>query len=551
MKSMYKYRMFFRVFLACTLFLSVSKNVSAQISESIIHMDKEFYVSGEIIWYTLHLPEFFNDLDRIVQVQIADDRGTIVEEYKLSTDGKTFVTGYYKIPYDATTGVYRIFFHGVHKFIGENIKLAEIEVSVYNDLEKVTVQMTESREPAEMESFLTDLSVDINLAGDAIINELNELNIVVKDASGDPVAAHLSVSVVDAELCDRGVIRKVEPIDYRSVEGLQKGMVVKGTLYSKQGDPLQVNVLGLYSSEVQRVYYSKSDTYGRFYARVPYYTGSRQLQFLGYQAEVDDFDVEVSRELSPGPINSKVEFTPEVLDYLELSRKRKTIYRYFTTLEHSLDVEHNQEVPQELKPGVRFNIQEYEQFDNMHSFFGELITALKFDEENEVFTARLENPKGSTEAETHLSGAPLFIVDGKATRDGDFVARMDLSLVETVDLYFDPIILRKYFNVVGRSGVIIISTRIPDSSFPEEEEADIFVVNGILTPADFPQPQSEGLPKITPQLYWKGDLETDYHGTSNIKFVQSGDLSSFRVVVVAQTSDGKRGMAILEYKLAQ
>lgn len=548
---MHKYKLIFSVFLAFSLFLCVPKNAQAQIAESVVHMDKGFYVSGEIIWYTVHLPEFFNQLDRIVQVQIADDRGTIVEEYKLRTNGKTFVSGYYKIPYDASTGVYRIFFHGVHKFIGQNIKLAEIEVPVYNDLERVTTQMTDSREPVIEESFLTDLSVDISLAGDATVNELNELNIVVKDGSGDPVAAHLSVSVVDAELCDHGVIRLADPIDYRSVEGLHEGIVVKGTLSSKQGEPQQVNVLGLYSSEVQRVYYTKSDDYGRFYAKVPYFTGGRQLQFLGFQQEIEDFDVVVNQELSPGPISTQVEYTPEVLEYLELSRKRKTIYRYFTTLEHNLDAQHNQEVPQEMKPGVRFNIQEYEEFDNMHGFFGELITALKFDEEDEVFTARLENPKGSTEAETHLSGAPLFIVDGKATRNGDFVARMDLSLVEYVDLYFDPIMLRKYFNVVGRSGVIIITTRIPDSPFPEEEEADIFKVNGILAPADFPQSENAGLPNITPQLFWKGDLETDYHGTSNIKFLQSDDLSSFRVVVVAQTPDGKRGMATLEYKLSQ
>ncbi|RLD21684.1 MAG: hypothetical protein DRI69_03375 [Bacteroidetes bacterium] len=531
--------------------MNVTGSVRAQVSESVIHMDKSFYVSGEIIWYTLHLPEFFNTLDRVVQVQIADDRGNIIEEYKLRTNGKTFVTGYYKVPYDAPTGVYRIFFHGVHQFIGQNIKLAEVEVPVYNDFEKVTAEMTLSHDPVRQASFMTDLSVDISMSGDAVAKELSELNIVIKDASGNPVAAQLSVSVVDAELCGRGVIRPAASVDYRTVEGLHEGMVVKGTLKTKEGGPLQVNVLGLYASDVQRMYYTKSDDFGSFFAKVPYFTGQRQLQFLGYQAEVDDFDVELSYELSPGPIQTQVEYTSEVITYLELSRKRKNIYRYFTTLEHTLDAQPSEELPQELKPGVRFKMQEYELFDNMHSFFGELITALKFDEKDDVFTARLENPRGSAEAETHLSGAPLFIVDGKVTRNGDFIARMDLSLIVYVDLYFDPKMLRKYFNVVGRSGVVIITTRMPDSPFPEEELEDVFVVNGVLAPARFSQPGNAEIPIIAPQLYWDGGLETDYHGTSSVQFMQSDDLSSFRVVVVAQTPDGRRGMGTLEYKLAQ
>jgi len=551
MRSICKSNLVFRVLLLGVLLIFAPKNGNAQIAKSIIHLDKEFYVSGEIMWYTVHLPEFFNDIDRIILVEVANDLGVVVEDYKIRTHGRTSVTGYYKIPFDAPTGVYRLFFYGVHKFIDQNIKLAEIETSIYNDLEKVTAQMSESRIVQKEPSFLTDLSVDISLTGDANVNQLNELSISVHDSKGDPVAALLSISVVDANLVDRGVVVEGDAVDYRSIQGLQEGLIVKGTLSTKQGDPLQVNVLGLYSPVDKRVVYSKSDEFGRFFVTVPYFTGHRKLQFIGYQAEVTNFDVQVSHEQRPGPINTKVEYTPEVLEYLELSRKRKKIYRYFTTLEHNLEVQHSQIEPQNLKPGIRFNMEEYEQFDNMHSFFGELITALKFEEKDEVFTATLENPKGNTNSETHLSGDPLFIVDGKATRNADFVARMDLGTVKYVDLYFDPLLLRKYFNAVGRSGVIMITTKIPDSPFPVEEMEDMFTMKGILAPAEFPQSTGDGLPNIAPQLFWKGDLETEYHGSASIRFLQSDDLSSFRVVVVAQTPDGKRGMGTLEYKLAQ
>jgi hypothetical protein len=440
----------------------------------------------------------------------------------------------------------------VHKFIGQNVKLAEVEISIYNDLEKVTAQMTESKSSSVTESFLTDLSVDISLAGSAKVNQHNEVQISVRDADGNPVLADLSFAVVDAELCGRGVIAQGDEVDYRSVQGLQEGLLVKGKLTIKEGTPLQVNVLGLYAPEVQRVVYSKSDDFGQFFVKLPDFTGQRQYQFLGYTAEIDDFDVAVSQELKPGAINAKVEFSAEVLEYLELSRERKQIYRYFTTLEHKIEPKSIPFEAQKLKPGVRFNMEEYEDFDNVHGFFDELITALKFQEhDDDVFTATLENPRGSTEAKTHLSGDPLFIVDGKATRDADYVARLDLGLVKYVDLYFDPIALRKYFNVVGKSGVIMITTRIPDNPFPEEEQADIFTINGLLAPAEFPQQVVDGQPRISPQIYWKGDIATDYDGTAQVSFRQSNDLSRFKVVVVAQTPDGKRGMGVLDYKLEQ
>ena len=117
-------------------------------------------------------------------------------------------------------------------------------------------------------------------------------------------------------------------IDYRAMQSLQQQIVSKGTILDKDGQPLQLNVLGAYSPEVKRVVYSKSDANGKFFVNLPDFKGARTIQYLGYSVEVENFDVVAPDEYSFAAIEDDVVYNEEVLTYLELSRKRKKIYQY-------------------------------------------------------------------------------------------------------------------------------------------------------------------------------------------------------------------------------
>ena len=533
------------------ILMSFALTAASQTGRSLVHVDKSFYVTGETIWYSIHLPEFFAGADRILRVAVVNDAGKTIDGFHLRTNGGTTVDGYCKIPYETSTGVYRLFFHGVSRYIGQNLELAEVRVPIYNDFDQVATDLSD-QSISQSGAKPSDLQVEVVL-DEPSVGGAAEARIAVSNTSGQPVEADLSISITDAQLNPGGIITIGSSVDYRAVQALQNQLVVKGALFDKQGNPLQVNVLGAYSPEVQRVVYSKSDDYGKFHVNLPDFYGDRRVQFLGYSVEVEDFDVEVPAEFDPGSISDKVVYNQEVIEYLELSRKRKKIYQYFTSLEHNLEPEAVVMDVQDLEYDFRYDIEEYEDFDFVYSFFDELITPLKFQLRDSTYSARLENPRGRTTEETHLRGAPLFIVDGKATRNADFVARIDLGLVKYVDLYYDPYQLRGYFNAVGRSGVIVITTKVPDLEFPSEEFADIFLVNGLQPQAQFPQIRSanEGLPRIMPQIYWEGSTETDYDGTAVIKFDHSEDRARFRVEVVAQDASGRRGVGSVVYTPVQ
>ena len=111
--------------------------ISAQVvtrDQCLLHLDKSFYVSGEIAWYKLYLPAFFRDKDLSVRVSVTDQAGHILRSHYLKNAGKTYVEGYYKVPFDLVTGMYHLVFEGADKAARKFERLAEAAVPMISDL---------------------------------------------------------------------------------------------------------------------------------------------------------------------------------------------------------------------------------------------------------------------------------------------------------------------------------------------------------------------------------------------------------------------------------
>ena len=516
-------------------------------------IDKPFYVSGEILWYKVYLPEQFKDRERVIRVALTDDQGRLVHEHHLRNAGSASVDGYYKIPYDCPTGNYRLAFSGVKKFINQNVELVAVVVPFYNDFEVVnaaTQQSTAVTQPSGM--MANDLNVRIQ-PGMAGPRQKQSVQITVTDQAGDPVTADLAISVVDSDIVPPARITTGKEIGYGVVEQtLENEVYVKGNVKNLRGEPVQVNVLGAFSPADNRVNYSKSDAYGNFAIKMPQFTGERQVQFLGFQDEIAQIQVDVSKETQNAQVLPAAHFSPDVLEYLELSRKRKQIFKYFTVLEQSITPRHLPIDRQEFEPDFQFHVAKYEDFDFVKDFFGELITPLTFKLSDTSYVANMANPKGRNLEDTNLKGTPLFIVDGKLTRNADFIARMDMTPIERIELFYDPYKLRRYFNAVGKSGVARIITKLPETPLPKLDMNNVTQAAGFLAEADFPVLSNTDFedavaPVLRPQLYWNPDVTTDANGNYSAEYMQSDDLTSYRVTVVAQDGSGRRGTAQATY----
>ncbi|MEM8523021.1 MAG: hypothetical protein AAGG68_00185 [Bacteroidota bacterium] len=524
-------------------------NSIAQSGNTLLHLDKSFYVTGEVVWYKFYLPSELKGQKKIVEVLVSDKTGDIIEQYFLQSEGNSFVEGYYKIPFNIEAGWYRI---SILPTGDSKALLSSVTFPVYNDLspmQDIQVAATLPTDPSTS-GQLNDLSIEVQLNKATYApRDQVQATLMVKDQNGKAVKnANLSVSVSDANLITQNLLVKGAV-----TTDIGNEITVEGTLIDENSEAMRASVLGMYSSLEDRIFYSSADNKGRFAFTPPIFSGKRPIQFVGYQFEHMEVGIQMD-ERKMLPIERPLTYTEAVKDYMALSRQRKKIFQIYKSLENQIEPEKVKLDVQDLNPGFTYVIDEYESFDFMYSFFGELITPLKFFlQPDSTYKATLYNPTGRASANTQLSGDPLFIIDGKLTRDADFVARMDMDYIERVELMYKSENLREKFSAIGRSGVVKMTTNLKDVPMAEKDAEDIFTISGVQSKAAFPTFQANDIPSsqpfFRPQLYWNANIVTDANGKANFTFYQSDDLSQFIIRVVGQGENGGFGKTKKKYEV--
>lgn len=540
----------------CTLLLLFYIQVKSQAPlETMIHLDKSFYVSGEVMWYKLYLPSNWAEHNGVVRVSLVSPDSRVVDQYFLQNKGDTFLQGHLKIPHDIEPSYYQLQFNTVDQGFN-SYGLGYFNVPIYSDFydySSATVVETESKENMPIES---DLSVDLSIAKSTGSRPQMSIKIEVRDASGNAVEGHASVSVTNVDLTGSGsanILRKSVSSELRPDQLLDQ-IYVEGFLTDSEGDPLQVNVLGGYINKDKSIYYGKSQANGRFVMSLSPFTGKKNIQFVGFQYEQPEITSTLLKPTFIGDVPS-LSYTLEVTKYLDLSRLRKKIYQYYDTLEQSLVIEHITADVNMLRPTVSYNVKDYESFKDIKSFFGELLTPLSFKmKRDSTFAASLYNPKGRIAKNTELNGPPLFIVDDKVTRNATYVAGLPISAVDKVDLFIEPKELRETFQAIGISGVVMLQTTLSNTNLPEQDENNVHTAVGFLPQTKYPsiqvQEQKANQPFFRSQLYWQADVVINEEGKAGVIFNHSDDIGNFMVEVVVQGKNGYRQITSKNYQVS-
>lgn len=637
---------------------STFSNNPSNIAENscIVHLDKSFYVTGEVAWFKLYLPPSVKDKPLVVRTFVFDQNGKVKEDFFLNSEGKTYVNGYYKIPFNNNSGMYRLVFIGQNGEQKVTIKLAETHFPIYNDLEALSIKKEDLHIPTsdntvqvssdldvsfevesdpkfpKMEKVMTTFTVQdqssdpvtsevlvpnidwkvnasfddgigmyrmvfqkktddakltevlvpvgqnygaVSIGKDQLTNKTNDeeslfvndldvsiklnkgsftareeitASITLKDKAGNPVEGNMSVSVTDWTLTGASVLspNNIIPgkaLSTENISAIENELFYPGIIKDTSDVAIQANLVGAWSSEENSIQFTKSDASGHFYLKMPAYFGSKSVQFLGH-GEQEDIRVELQNEVKNGESTDLV-YTQGILDYLNLSRRRKKIFQLYTSLEYNIVPAEKPLEITEMKPDRTVNLKEYEAFETLPLFFTEITSAgVRFlKNRNGQYEAGIYNPKQTFEG--YFPGKPLFVIDGKVTRNADYVARIKYDLIETAGIYSDPRSMRRQFTAMAPAGAIVFTTNDPDFKLLAEEEEDIFEVNGLQKPADFPVFDPSSInnnpyqPFFRPQLYWNPAIETDNVGTAEVSFFQTDDVSTFLIEVVVQSADGR------------
>jgi hypothetical protein len=515
------------------------------------HCDKPYYVTGETIWYKAY---FDNSIPEgsIISVKIVNSKLKKIDVSFLQVADKS-ISGFYKIPYDLMSDNYVIVLESKNS-LGKNVRIGEIVLPLFNDIEKGTLSNNSNPVAFNPDIAPMDLMVNIqfseqNVMGGDIVN----VDISITDKNGNPVEANCSASVVDQGIIGAGegmgvtVQQSSDPYN-----DLVKELFFEGKVYDENGTAIQANIMGAYAMHDNSFSFTKSAADGSFILPRNIFTGTKELQFVGYQFEHPIIQARMDQSLMLNSEVGLVRYNENIASYLQASSMRKKINQYFKLKDKAKYITTKKARVVLPETQANYNVQEYQDFENLAEFAKNLMMPLRFNGKKGERTAQVINPKSLKKDNYYLDGSPLFIIDGKLTRDADFVGSLEQSEIKELGITFDGKKLREKYNVMGSSGVVVINTLGKRVTLPQKDEQNIFKVIGIQDEVDYPVSYSIGSdmvnnPVFEPQLYWNPKLATTGSGKAAINYVQSNDRSTFRIIVVARAKDGRVGVGFVDY----
>lgn len=491
------------------LLLLVFGALTAQTS---VHFDRPFHVAGEVAWFSVYPP---SPAPPKVKATVYGPDGNVIEYFFLSAEEGGRYAGYYRWPFEAATGYYRIGFEGLATD-GNVASIGTVQHAVYAD-KRVdgadgAAAMASGRLPAA-----AGLSVNVS---NGVLQ--------ISGTNGDAY----SVSVVNEGVVGAGssaFFPAVNGINVAAPNAWVDTLFYPTTVLKSDGSPLSTNLLPVFDANRYAFGFAKA-VEGKVTLQTSPFEGQKSLQVR--DLEGDDLKPATDlRKLSP--ITEKPAVSKAVAAYIDLSRRRRKIYQLFATVETEINATVTREIPREVRPNRDFNVQDYKAFPDMFTFFKEVAGELKVRFKKENYSARLYNAPN----QRYFGDNPLYIIDGRLTRDDNYVMSLPPSEVRYLAFYYVGSELRRNFPALGNNGVVRIETIRGAEKFPAADADDSFPVQGLQPKATFPlrDAAASDVPAISPVLLWatgQGDATIDLPATD--------DVGTYRILVVTRSSDGKQ-----------
>ena len=548
--------------MVCLLTIGFFNVASSQI-ECAVHLDKSFYVTGELIWYKLILPPTMMDNNAAIKTSLVKENGSTVGDHFNFTNGETYITGYFKLPIDLTSEVYTLVFSAARKKNELEEILAEIFIPVYNDLEDeepedlMNVSDLESYNQGvtENQNLLVTIALDKDLYH---TREKVNAQIEVRDTNGNPVVANISVSVTDAELIDhdndRNTLYQGNPLlpDDNREPFLEK-IYIMGSSLRTDGEINSNRIISVFENGKNKLQFTLPEpSTGKFLVEFPKFHNKKSIQFI--PLDLSDNDLQIVLRNVNKKSTKKLSYNQSVRDYLKLSRQRKKLFRRYALQESNIEPKEYSSEALAFKAAKSYDISRYTSFENIASFLTEVSTPLRMRKKNGLYEGNMFMDTGRKHLSDYAKDPPIYILNGYLTRNSDFVGNLSMDVVDNIAMMNNPMSINKEYRLFGTAGVVELQLKSNSIKLPDSDLVNVFKISGLLPESDFPvfDPKEIGydeyLPFFRPQLFWNGNLKTDNYGNLTIEFYQSDDVSTFIINVVAHAADGSITLSQSTYR---
>lgn len=536
------------IFLTTIGQLSHAQNSAA--NDIIIHTDRPYYITGDMLNYKVYLPSEFDDKEKVIRTSFIKNDKSLISQSFMKTGNNSVTSNVINIPTDLPSGMYHLVLSSFHIEMKQELTLAEIFVPVYADLKndpKIQEENNTSLSEIGTGSNI-DVTIDAKNTEKRIGSDIST-SITVRDKLGKPQDSELSVTVIDKAQIIQGYksVHICPTIDEQMIDGLSSEIFISGSLKTAENNKKKFPVVAIYAPEENKFSYLQTDEDGQFSLTIPDFYGSKKVQFINYDSE----QIQISIDTPPISENPpRLIVTEDILTQLDWNRKRRKIKQIFEIPLAEIKEKQTTWEIAELEKDQLYEIDKYESFEDIATLFTEVMSPLRLRKlDDGSYKAQVFNRDPTSRG--YYNGTPIFIVDGLTTKDATFINELDLNMIKTISIISDLPTLRKSYGPIGQSGVIHIETTLPEVRLPGNELESILTLSGFRSAELMidPKVNTAEVPNFKSNIYWSTDLRTNENGTLDFQFTHSDDIGEFIIEVVTQSKTGEIATSTASYSV--
>ncbi len=468
---------------------------SALEGQTTLHLDKPYYLAGENIFFA-----FCNrtiESDSVTARVRLFNNSRLVDSYfvpVLNQCGE----GHLKLPYQSETGNYAI---DLTLFCGEDLRpavLANVRVTVYNDGDRASLG---DQKLAEIPIGQTQ-NIDVITASAS--NRVS-YRYAIPAEFADRIA-RVSVAVRDQGIygSKKNTVHLDEPLV--SLEEASWGIPFYGKRVNSEESQIRNPLLFALNAENLHFDATEVNLENKEFKipMTPFY-GSKAINFLDY---LDDSVKVQQAPARPRPVvPGAYEVDSLVLQHLDIYQEEKTINQAFQQIGLQVKQDSTDLLKVPMPPNYVADVQDFAIRGTTVTLFKELITPLKFRSlGKDRYRARMLYERNNIKK--YYTKPPLFIVNGRATRDGPYIGSFPLQEIGYFRIYslYDDL---ESISPMAFGGIVFVDMLDPNYVLSDSYAQPSYKVRGLQLPVVYPVgPKiSDEAPAVGTLLYWNPQVE--------------------------------------------
>lgn len=526
-----------------------------------VQTDKLYYYSGETIWFKSNMlyqnPIMADSLSQVLYVEVFSEN-----KERISTGTFTINNGashgHLKLPNNLNKGNYvlRAYTNWMRNFGETDFFYQAIPVLDLN--EKVIGPVASNPEQEiEPEVVAQLIPEEIQL----VLGEKTKITVRLTDSYGEPVAAELSVSVLNSNLVTHisndpktGTASNwlLEPEMITPGDSLvfpiEYGIAFSGQFLNRKGNPEKANIT-IVQGKYDDYGVVKTDSLGRFWANGLVFTDSAEIAIAAFDMKLRRYGSVILDEKSSPTLPESFPGIDLQIENMQ-SKQRDYILEEMAgiiTLEEVIVKDEKLESLRERNYGYGSGDLSFSEKDlekHLHLTLDEFISR---------FTVKSNRNWGLN------AGIPLLMIDGIRIEPGTEIT-LELSEISSIEIFSNS---NYIFGMAGFAGVTMISTKNggrfvddPEKKILDKDLFQMFNMDGFTKEQKFPDfensNQNKSLIDFQPTVYWNPYLQTDPEtGEASFSFY-SGELAgTYRIVIQGLTNENMAFRVVKDIRVVE